>query len=117
MARAPRPAYRRLMDLGTRDVDAALAALAHPVRRSILEWLVPGPAAAGDLAASACSAFAISRTRASQHLGVLARSGLVMVSVDGPWRWYALSDGSADDLDAWLRRIRLSTCRAPRRSI
>ncbi|WP_062467316.1 ArsR/SmtB family transcription factor [Demequina maris] len=105
------------MDLGTPDVDATLAALAHPVRRSILEWLVPGSASAGDLADSACAAFGISRTRASQHLGVLARAGLVSISVDGPWRWYALSDGSADDLDAWLRRLRLSACRAPRRSI
>ncbi|WP_062318689.1 ArsR/SmtB family transcription factor [Demequina maris] len=104
------------MDLGAPDVDATLRALAHPARRSILEWLVPGPAAAGDLTASACAAFAISRTRASQHLGVLARSGLVTVSVDGPWRWYALSDGSADDLDAWLRRLRLSGCRPSRGS-
>ncbi len=89
-------------------VDAICTALAHPVRRSLLEMLDPGATHAGDLARSAAATWGISPSRVSQHLQVLARTALVDVHADGAYRNYRLVDGSADPLRAWLRRLRLT---------
>ena len=48
-------------------------ALADPVRRRILERLVAGPAAAGELARR----MALPRVNISHHLSVLAAAGLI----------------------------------------
>ena len=56
------------------DAPAALfRALADPVRRQLLERLVAGPAAAGELA----RLMGLPRVNVSHHLGVLAAAGLV----------------------------------------
>ncbi|MDN4475974.1 metalloregulator ArsR/SmtB family transcription factor [Demequina sp. SYSU T00192] len=95
----------------TERLDAILTALAHPVRRRLLELLEFGAATAGDLSASAADSFGISPARASQHLRVLAHAGLVDVMPDGTHRWYSLADGAADDIADWLARLRLSRAR------
>ena len=48
-------------------------ALADPIRRSLVERLVSGPASAGDLA----KRLGLPRMNVSHHLGVLAAAGLV----------------------------------------
>ena len=58
----------------------AANAIADPVRREILEFLLAGPAPAGIIAAH----FAISRPAVSRHLRVLRESGLVIDHMDGP---------------------------------
>ncbi|WP_296665419.1 metalloregulator ArsR/SmtB family transcription factor [Demequina sp.] len=93
---------------GESDLDAMLRALADPVRRYILELLRDGQGAAGDLAASAAARFGISTARASQHLQVLARSGLVRVMHDGSWRWYGISVGAAGPVAEWMRGVELA---------
>jgi DNA-binding transcriptional ArsR family regulator len=56
------------------DAPAALfRALADPLRRQLLEHLVAGPAAPGELA----RLMALPRVNVSHHLGVLAAAGLV----------------------------------------
>jgi DNA-binding transcriptional ArsR family regulator len=56
------------------DDDAdVFAALAHPTRRRILQDLVGGELAAGEIA----SAFDASGPTISRHLGVLRQAGLV----------------------------------------
>ena len=56
------------------DAPAELfRALADPVRRQLLERLVAGPAAAGELARR----MALPRVNVSHHLGVLAAAGLI----------------------------------------
>lgn len=89
-----------------RRVDQSLSALASPVRRFLLEMLVPGSAAAGDLAASASANFGISTSRASQHLQVLARAELVDVAVVGPRREYRLNDSGLSEVVAWVATLR-----------
>lgn len=54
-------------------LEAALAALADPTRRSVLALLARGPRRAGDLA----QALAMAPPSLSRHLRVLRRSGLI----------------------------------------
>jgi DNA-binding transcriptional ArsR family regulator len=76
----------------------ALAAVADPTRRQILELLVDAEVTAGDLA----DAFPVSRPAVSRHLRVLREAGLVRVRSDGRRRLYALDPGPLRELDAWL---------------
>lgn len=84
----------------------ALAALADPTRRDILERLVQRPQAVGELAAS----LPISRPAVSQHLKLLKGSGLVTDRAEGTRRVYrVVPDGVAairDYLDLmWDRAL------------
>lgn len=66
------------------------AALADPVRRALLRSLTRGPVRVVDLAAD----HPISRPAVSKHLRLLAEAGLVVATVRGRERHYALrSDG------------------------
>jgi len=80
----------------------ALAALADPTRRRILELLRDGDVAAGDLS----DEFSISRPAVSRHLRVLREAGLVHSRVDGQRRLYALDARPLLELDAWLEPYR-----------
>lgn len=80
----------------------AVAALGDPTRRRILELLVDGEVAAGELA----DAFPVSRPAVSRHLRVLRDAGLVRVRVDGQRRVYALDPRPFAELDAWLEPYR-----------
>jgi len=62
------------------------AALADPVRRSLLRQLAGSPARVVDLAA--CQA--VSRPAVSRHLRVLGEAGLVVVEERGRERHYSL---------------------------
>ncbi len=67
-------AARRGGEVGSAaELDAALAALADPARRAVVERLRAGPTRAGDLARE----LAMSAPRMSQHLRALRRGGLV----------------------------------------
>ncbi|MET0837309.1 MAG: metalloregulator ArsR/SmtB family transcription factor [Marmoricola sp.] len=63
------------------------AALADPVRRSLLRAMVPGPARVVDLA----SALPISRPAVSKHLRLLSEAGLVSAAEHGRERHYRLT--------------------------
>ena len=80
----------------------ALAALADPTRRRILELLRDGELAAGDLS----DEFSISRPAVSRHLRVLREAALVHSRVDGQRRVYALDARPLAELDAWLEPYR-----------
>lgn len=80
----------------------ALAALADPTRRRILELLRDGEVAAGELA----QGFAISRPAVSRHLRLLREAGLVHSRVEGHRRLYALDARPLAALDAWLEPYR-----------
>ncbi len=80
----------------------AVAALADPTRRRILEMLMDGETAAGRLA----EAFPVSRPAVSRHLRVLRDAGLVRVRADGQRRVYALDPRPLAELDAWLEPYR-----------
>jgi DNA-binding transcriptional ArsR family regulator len=79
----------------------AFAALADPVRRALLEELVPGPARVVDLAAR----HPISRPAVSRHLRLLAEAGLVSAADHGRERHYALEPHALAPVSELLRRL------------
>jgi DNA-binding transcriptional ArsR family regulator len=80
----------------------ALAALADPTRRRIVELLAERERSAGELA----SQFDAARPGVSRHLRVLREQGLVGVRSDGRRRLYSLDPQPLADLDAWLTHYR-----------
>jgi DNA-binding transcriptional ArsR family regulator len=80
----------------------ALAALADPTRRAIVELLAEGELSAGELASS----FSTSRPAVSRHLRVLREQGLVRSREEGRRRVYALDPEPLAELDEWLAQYR-----------
>lgn len=80
----------------------ALAVLADPIRRQILEVLREGESAAGDLGGH----FPISRPAVSRHLRVLREAGMVTTRIEGQRRIYALDARPLAELDEWLQPYR-----------
>lgn len=66
-------------DATSEPIDAALAALANPVRRSIVDRLLAGSATVSEIA----SPHAMTLSAVSQHLKVLERAKLVRRVVNG----------------------------------
>lgn len=83
------------------DLDDVAAAIADPVRRSILQMLRDGPLSAGQIAGR----FAISRPAVSRHLRVLRAAGLVGDTLTGRRRLYALRPARLDLLFGWLAQF------------
>ncbi|NEK59541.1 winged helix-turn-helix transcriptional regulator [Geodermatophilus sabuli] len=80
----------------------ALAAVADPTRRQLLDLLARGELAAGELA----DRFPVSRPAISRHLRVLREAGLVHSRVEGRRRLYALDPRPLRELDEWLEPYR-----------
>jgi DNA-binding transcriptional ArsR family regulator len=76
----------------------ALAALADPTRRRIVELLAEGELTAGEIA----SEFPTARPGVSRHLRVLREHGLVRARAQGRRRLYSLDPRPLEELDAWL---------------
>jgi DNA-binding transcriptional ArsR family regulator len=88
-------------------MDEALRAVADPTRRAILRLVRDDEVAAGEIAGHFRS---ISRPAVSQHLKVLADSGLVEVRRDGNrrmyrWRREGLRDAVAYLDEMWSDRL------------
>lgn len=81
--------------------EKALAALADPTRRRLIERMACGPASVAELAA----VVPVSRPAVSQHLRVLSDAGLLEVRQVGTRRLYRLAPGGAAALRAWLDRL------------
>jgi DNA-binding transcriptional ArsR family regulator len=82
-------------------VDAALAALADPLRRRTVELLARRPYRAGELAGT----LGVTPPTMSKHLRVLREGGLVtdtQPSFDTRVRVYQLQHGRFSDLRRWL---------------
>jgi DNA-binding transcriptional ArsR family regulator len=80
----------------------ALAALADPVRREIVEVLLDHPEDAGTLA----SRFPISRPAVSRHLRVLRDCGLVRSETVAQHRVYHAEATPLREIDDWVSRYR-----------
>ena len=80
----------------------ALAALADPTRRRIVELLAESELSAGEIA----SRFTTTRPGVSRHLRVLREQGLVRARAEGQQRLYSLDPSPLQDLDAWLDHYR-----------
>lgn len=76
----------------------ALAALADPTRREILERLREGPRAVGEIAGG----LPVTRPAVSQHLRVLRDAGLVSDRREGTRRLYRVDPRGLAELRAYL---------------
>ena len=78
--------------------DGVFLALAHPVRRRLLQILAEGPRTAGDLAGQ----FDLSRSAVAEHLQVLRRADLVCGEPVGRQRRYHLTPEPLAEVEDWL---------------
>jgi DNA-binding transcriptional ArsR family regulator len=76
----------------------ALAALADPTRRQVLESLRAGRRSVGRIAQD----LPVSRPAVSQHLKILKEAGLVREERDGTRRIYEIDPQGLGALRAWL---------------
>lgn len=77
---------------------AAFAALAEPMRATIVERLAERPMAVGELAAG----LPVTRPAVSQHLKVLKEAGLVRDQADGTRRIYRIDPAGLGAIRTWL---------------
>jgi DNA-binding transcriptional ArsR family regulator len=82
----------------------ALAALADPTRRHIVELLAQRELAAGEIG----DRFPLSAPAISQHLKALRAAGLVRVRIEAQRRIYELDPNGFAELDKWLGAVRQS---------
>jgi len=75
--------------------------LGDPTRRAILERLLKGPVAVGELARD----FPVSRPAISQHLRALKQAQLVLDRPAGTRRLYELNPAGIDALRAYFDRF------------
>ena len=79
----------------------AFAALAEPMRTTIVERLATRPMAVGELAAM----LPITRPAVSQHLKILKEAQLVRDEASGTRRIYSIDPAGLGAIRAWLDRF------------
>lgn len=85
------------------DLDAVFAALAHPIRRAILEQLSAGDATVGELA----QPHKVSAPAISKHLRVLEDAGLLKVEPEGRVHRCHIDAAPLSAAFGWLTRYRV----------
>jgi DNA-binding transcriptional ArsR family regulator len=83
---------------GKAQLDRSFLALAHPVRRSIVERLVSGAATVGE----ASGGLGVSKPAVTKHLKVLEEAGVVSRTVAGRTHVLRLEPEALRDASAWL---------------
>lgn len=83
-------------------VNDSFRALAHPIRRGIVERLASGPATVGE----ATKGFDVSKPAISKHLKVLEETGVVTRSIEGRTHRLSLRPEVLDEAADWLERQR-----------
>ena len=73
-------------------------ALAHPLRREIVERLSHGPATVGEVTHN----FAVSKPTISRHLRMLEEAGVVRRVIDGSTHRLALRSEALADAAEWI---------------
>ena len=77
-------------------------ALAHPIRREIVERLSGGPASVGEVTRD----FRVSKPTISRHLKMLEEAGLVSRVIAGRNHRLALQPDTLAETSAWIDRQR-----------
>ncbi len=85
------------------DLDAVFQALAHPIRRDVLERVADGPKNVSELA----EPHDVSVAAVSKHLHVLEDAGLVEFEKDGRVRRCHLNAAPLSAAFGWLTRYRV----------
>jgi DNA-binding transcriptional ArsR family regulator len=85
------------------DLDAVFSALAHPIRRAMVQRLAEGECTVGELAQS----HDVSAPAISKHLRVLEEAGLLTQTPDGRVRRCSLEARPLSAAFGWLVQYRL----------
>lgn len=80
----------------------AFSALAHPLRRDIVERLSEGPATVGEVTRD----FGVSKPTISRHLKMLERAGVVSRVIDGRTHRLALRPEALAEVSDWIENQR-----------
>jgi DNA-binding transcriptional ArsR family regulator len=83
-------------------VNDPFKALAHPIRRGIVERLADGPATVGV----ATAGFGVSKPAISKHLKVLEDEGVLVRQVDGRTHVLSLNTATLVQAADWMDRQR-----------
>ena len=83
-------------------VNDPFKALAHPIRRTIVERLAAGPAAVGEVTRG----FDVSKPAITKHLKVLEETGVVTRVIEGRTHWLSLEPAVLDEAAEWMGRQR-----------
>jgi DNA-binding transcriptional ArsR family regulator len=83
-------------------VNDPFRALAHPIRRGIVERLAKGPATVG----AATGGFGVSKPAISKHLKVLEDAGVVVRTIHGRTHRLALGTAALGEAADWMDRQR-----------
>lgn len=83
-------------------VNDSFRALAHPIRREIVERLAAGPATVGE----ATRGFDVSKPAISKHLKVLEETGVVSRVIDGRTHRLSLEPQALEGAAEWMERQR-----------
>jgi DNA-binding transcriptional ArsR family regulator len=86
----------------TGTLDRSFLALAHPVRRGIVERLSRGPATVGR----ATAGLGVSKPAISRHLKVLEEAGVLVREVEGRTHRLSLDRRPLDEASSWIERHR-----------
>ena len=84
------------------SLDRSFLALAHPVRRSIVERLTHGSATVGE----ATAGIAVSKPAISKHLKVLEDAGVIVRRIEGRTHRLTLRGRALADAESWLETHR-----------
>jgi DNA-binding transcriptional ArsR family regulator len=79
------------------------SALAHPLRREIVERLSGGPATVGEVTRD----FPVAKPTISRHLRILEEAGVVSRVIDGRNHRLALRAQALADVEAWIENQRM----------
>ena len=82
------------------SIDQALAALAHPVRRGIVDRLLQGELTVGELGAP----YGLKKPTISRHLKVLEDARLIERSIAGRKHHCRLNPQGLIEVRTWLRQ-------------
>ena len=85
------------------DLDKVFAAVAHPIRRAMVQRLAEGDCSVGELARE----HAVSAPAISKHLRVLEDAGLLEQTADGRVRRCSLKAKPLSQAFGWLVQYRL----------
>ncbi len=83
-------------------VNDSFKALAHPIRREIVERLATGPATVGE----ATRGIGVSKPAITKHLKVLEETGVVSRRIEGRTHVLSLETAALDEVTEWMDRQR-----------
>ena len=82
--------------------NSTFRALAHPIRRRVVERLALGPATVGE----ATRGFGVSKPTVTRHLHVLEEAGIVIREVEGRTHRLRLDASPLNEASVWLETQR-----------